>query len=38
MNGYGVLKWPDGKVYEGLFENDLKHGAGKLTTPSGDTF
>ncbi len=38
MNGYGVLRWPDGKVYEGQFENDLKHGQGKLTTPIGDVF
>ena len=38
MNGLGVLKWADGKVYEGEFENDMRHGQGKLTTPTGDVF
>ncbi len=38
MCGYGVMKWPDGKTYEGNFENDMKHGLGKLITPVGDVF
>lgn len=38
MNGLGVLKWADGKVYEGEFENDMRHGQGKLTTPTGEVF
>lgn len=38
MSGIGTLKWPDGKVYEGHFENDMKHGQGKLSTPMGDVF
>jgi len=26
MSGTGRLEWADGKVYEGEFLNDLKHG------------
>lgn len=29
MHGYGVFLWPDGKRYEGNYNNDKKHGYGK---------
>ena len=38
MSGYGVMKWPDGKVYEGEFMNDLKHGKGRLVTQDGKVY
>jgi len=28
--------WPDGRRYEGLFENDKYHGNGTFTFPNGD--
>lgn len=34
MSGKGIMRWPDGKVYEGEFFNDMKNGFGKLTTSS----
>ncbi len=36
--GYGVMKWPDGTVYEGLWENNLYNGRGKLYHASGDLY
>jgi len=30
MQGYGVLLYPNGAKYEGLFANCKKHGKGKL--------
>jgi len=38
MSGFGVMKWPDGKIYEGEFMNDLKHGKGKLVTTEGKVY
>ncbi len=29
------MAWPDGKVYEGGFVNDKRHGKGKLTSKDG---
>ena len=28
MNGRGKIIYPNGSIYEGSFENDLKHGFG----------
>ncbi|XP_063395663.1 ankyrin repeat and MYND domain-containing protein 1-like [Cydia fagiglandana] len=28
MHGYGVMSYPDGKVYTGLFNNDVRYGPG----------
>lgn len=36
--GYGIMKWPDGTVYEGLWENNLYNGRGKLYHASGDLY
>lgn len=38
MSGHGIMKWDDGKIYEGEFLNDLKHGEGKLTTTDGKVY
>lgn len=32
MHGKGIMKWSDGRIYEGEFKDDLKHGLGKFTT------
>ena len=36
--GFGVMQWPDGAVYEGLWENNLYNGAGKLKHANGDLY
>ena len=36
--GYGIMRWPDGTVYEGLWENNLYNGRGKLYHASGDLY
>jgi hypothetical protein len=30
MHGYGALRWPDGKRYEGEYVEDKKHGHGSF--------
>ena len=35
MNGFGKYSYSDGKIYEGEFVNDIKHGKGKMTFPDG---
>jgi len=37
MSGFGMIAYPDGRVYEGQFINDENHGMGKLTLPNGTT-
>lgn len=37
-NGYGVLSWPNGNLYEGGFLNGHKHGYGIFTGPNGDRY
>jgi hypothetical protein len=34
-NGKGTMKWPDGRVYTGQFEDGLMEGRGKMTYPNG---
>jgi len=36
--GYGIMRWPDGTVYEGLWDNNLYNGRGKLYHASGDLY
>ena len=31
MHGQGIYKWADGRVYEGDYLNDKKHGYGVYT-------
>ena len=38
FEGYGALKLDDGKIYEGLWENGMPSGRGKLTYANGATF
>ncbi|XP_030006777.1 alsin isoform X3 [Sphaeramia orbicularis] len=33
-NGRGVLKWPDGRIYTGLFKNGLEDGFGEFLSPN----
>lgn len=35
MEGFGILKYPDGKNYKGEFKNNLPHGQGTKTWPDG---
>ena len=35
MDGFGVFTWPDGRVYEGQYENDMKSGNGVFFWPDG---
>jgi hypothetical protein len=35
MDGYGVLKWRDGKKYEGNFVNDKREGQGTFMWADG---
>ena len=38
MNGKGKFNWPDGKIYEGDFVNDIKEGTGTLFLPNGKIY
>ena len=33
MHGQGVFTWPDGRIYEGDYKNNLKWGQGKFSWP-----
>ena len=35
IQGKGVYKWNDGRVYEGMWNASKMHGLGKLTWPDG---
>jgi len=37
-HGYGILIWPDGAKYEGMFENDKSCGRGKYYHIDGDIY
>ena len=34
-HGYGVMTYPDGATYDGLWVDDKKHGPGKYTSADG---
>jgi len=38
MHGYGILKWKDGKKYEGDFINDKREGTGTFTWSDGRVY
>lgn len=35
MNGYGMLRFPDGRLYNGEWKNGLKSGKGVFQWPDG---
>lgn len=35
MHGMGVFKLPDGRTYEGQYQDDKKHGSGVFIYPDG---
>mgnify|MGYP001810314713 CR=1 FL=1 len=37
-HGYGVMKYTNGDVYEGMWETDKKHGLGKQIHRNGDIY
>ena len=38
MDGKGKYTWPDGRVYEGDYLNDKRHGNGQFKWPDGRTY
>ena len=38
MHGRGTYKWPDGRKFEGNYENDRKEGHGVYTWPDGRVY
>lgn len=38
FNGQGVYVWKDGRRYEGAWENNQRHGLGKMTNADGSLF
>lgn len=38
MNGRGIYKWPDGRIYEGDYVDDKKEGQGILISASGKKY
>jgi len=38
MGGLGVYTWPDGKRYEGFYQEDKKTGLGKFSWPTGMSY
>ena len=38
MHGYGRLVWPNGRSYEGEFENDVKNGKGTYQWADGQVY
>ena len=38
MDGEGVFTWNDGRIYQGSFYQDKKHGHGVLTWPQGKVY
>ncbi|KAA6375436.1 MAG: putative radial spoke head 1 [Streblomastix strix] len=37
-DGYGLMKYPDGSLYDGNFHVGKRHGEGTYTYPNGDTY
>lgn len=37
-HGYGLMKYSDGRFYDGGFKNDMREGLGKMVFPNGNVF
>jgi hypothetical protein len=37
-NGYGIMKYSDGRIYDGEWQNGRWHGVGQATFSNGDTY
>ncbi|MFM7855028.1 MAG: hypothetical protein ACK55Z_36365 [bacterium] len=35
MDGFGIYTWQDGRMYEGYYKKDKKHGKGVYTWADG---
>ena len=38
LDGKGIYYWPDGRRYDGDYENDKKHGFGAYYWPDGKAY
>ena len=38
MDGRGMFTWKDGRVYDGEYKEDIKHGQGMFKWPDGRTW
>ena len=38
LHGKGVYSWPDGRKYDGEYQDDMKHGLGTYTWPDGKKY
>ena len=38
MEGTGKFIWPCGKIYEGQYKNNMRHGQGKQIWPDGKIY
>jgi hypothetical protein len=36
--GVGVMIYPNGTTYEGVFKNDISNGQGRIVHPNGDIY
>ena len=38
MDEFGLYTWPDGRMYEGFYKDDKKHGFGVYTWQDGKRY
>lgn len=38
MHGKGIMKWKDGREFDGEFSNDLRVGRGNITEADGNVY
>jgi len=37
-DGYGIYRWIDGSIYEGEYQDDLRHGKGRFLWANGESY
>jgi hypothetical protein len=37
-DGYGIYRWIDGSIYEGEYQDDLRHGKGRFLWSNGESY